>query len=132
MHTMFDFTTHVKGVEYLLSLALIAGYLIVWEALKPSPFRAIKETSRDDLAHLKLAGMPGTMKQIGRIVSAPFVGVFYIFMLPFTLVGAIAYAAYTAMAGKGEAFSWRPAEAYLAGRKKTKKNDAAGTASEKK
>jgi hypothetical protein len=31
------------------------------------------------------------------------------------------------IAGKGESFSWRPAEAYLSGKKKTKKQEAPDT-----
>jgi hypothetical protein len=127
MNSMFDFVTHVKGVEYILSLALIAGYLIVWEALKPKPFRTVRETGQEELVHLKQAGMPGTLKQIGRIVTAPFVGLFYIVTLPVGIFSALAYALYSGVAGKGESFSWRPAEAYLAGRKKTAKQDSSET-----
>jgi hypothetical protein len=36
----------------------------------------------------------------------------------------LAYAVVSGIAGKGEAFSWRPAEAYLSGKKKTKKQGA--------
>ncbi len=121
MNSMFDFVTHVKGIEYILSLALIAGYLIVWEALKPKPFRSVKEAGREDLEHLKQNGMAGTLKQVGRIASAPFVGLLYIVTLPIGMISALAYAI---IAGKGESFSWRPAEAYLAGRKKTKKQES--------
>lgn len=127
MNTMFDFVTQVKGVEYILSLALIAGYLVVWEVLKPKPFHTVKEASREDLAHMKQNGMSGILKQVARLISAPFVGLFYIVSLPFAMVSALAYAVYSGLAGKGEAFSWRPAEAYLAGRKKSKKQDAQET-----
>ena len=126
MNSMFDFVTHVKGIEYLLSLALIAGYLLVWEALKPRPFRAVKEVTQDDLAHLKKSGIPEAWKQVGRIVSAPFVGLAYIVMLPFIMVSALAYAVYSGIAGKEATFSWRPAEAYLTG-KKNKKQEASDT-----
>ncbi|HTF99189.1 MAG TPA: hypothetical protein VK654_01220 [Nitrospirota bacterium] len=129
MNTMFDFVTHVKGVEYLLSLALIAGYLLVWEALKPRPFKTVKEVSKDDLAYIKQNGQ--ALKQIGKLVSAPFVGLFYIVMLPFTMVSALAYAVYTGIAGKEAAFSWRPAEAYFTG-KKNKKDTAEANKTEKK
>ena len=127
MNTMFDFVTHVKGVEYLLSLGLIAGYLVVWEALKPKPFRAIKEAGRDDLAHLQRSGVPENLKLIGRIVSAPFIGLFYIAALPFTMVSALAYAVYSGIAGKEATFAWRPAEAYFLGKKNRKKNAAETT-----
>jgi hypothetical protein len=129
MNSMFDFVTHVKGIEYLLSLALIAGYLLVWEALKPRPFRTVKEATQDDLAHLKQSGM---WKQVGRIVSAPFVGLSYIVMLPFIMVSALAYAVYSGIAGKETTFSWRPAEAYLTGRKNKKQEAADANQAEKK
>ena len=32
MYTLVDFITHVKGIEYILSLAAIAGFLLFWEA----------------------------------------------------------------------------------------------------
>jgi hypothetical protein len=124
MNTMFDFVTHVKGVEYILSLALIAGYLIIWEVMKPKPFRTVKETSLDDMAHLKQTGLQATLRQVGKIAAAPFVGLFYIMTLPVAIFSALAYAVYTGIAGKGESFSWRPAEAYLAGKKKSKKQDS--------
>ncbi|HTG00432.1 MAG TPA: hypothetical protein VK654_07560 [Nitrospirota bacterium] len=124
MNTMFDFITHVKGVEYLLSLVLIAGYLLVWEVLKPRPFHAIREAGRDDLAHFKRSGVPAAVKQLGRIVSAPFVGLFYIVSLPFTMAGAVAYAVYAGLAGREAAFTWRPAEAYLTGKKNNRKSSA--------
>ncbi len=125
MNTMFDFVTHVKGIEYILSLALIAGYLLVWEALKPKPFWTVKEVGQEDLAHLKRS-MPETLKLAGRVASAPFVGLFYIVTLPFSMVSALAYAVYTGIAGKETAFSWRPAEAYLTG-KKNKKQEPSDT-----
>ena len=129
MNTMFDFVTHVKGVEYLLSLALIAGYLLVWEALKPRPFKTVKEVSKDDLAYIKQNGQ--TVKQIGRLVSAPFVGLFYVIMLPFTMVSALAYAMYNSIAGEQASFSWRPMEAYFTG-KRNKKDKAEANKTEKK
>ena len=132
MNTMFDFVTHVKGIEYILSLGLIAGYLIVWEALKPKPFRTVKEVGQEDLAHLKRRGMPEILKLAGRVVSAPFVGLFYIVTLPFSMVAALAYAVYTGVAGKAESFSWRPAEAYFTGKKNKKQEPSDTNQPEKK
>jgi hypothetical protein len=37
-------------------------------------------------------------------------------------ISALSYAVVSGIAGKGEAFSWRPAEAYLSGKKKTRKD----------
>jgi hypothetical protein len=123
MNSMFDFITHVKGVEYILSIALIAGYLLVWEALKPRPFRTVKETGREDLAHLKQTGMKNTLRLAGKIATAPFVGLMYIVLLPVGLVSAVTYSLVARVAGNSESFSWRPMEAYLSGKKKTKKHE---------
>lgn len=124
MNSMFDFVTHVKGVEYILSLALIAGYLLIWEALKPAPFRRVKETGQEDLEHIRQNGMKGTLKMAGKVAAAPFVGLLYIVLLPVGLVSALSYSLIAGVVGKNASFSWRPAEAYLSGQKKTKKHEA--------
>jgi hypothetical protein len=127
MNSMFDFITHIKGIEYILSLIFIAGFLLYWEVLKPKPFQKVKEIGQDDLAHVKETGMKDTLKLVGKIATAPFVGLLYVVLLPVGMVSALAYAVVSGIAGKGEAFSWRPAEAYLSGKKKTKKQGAPDT-----
>jgi hypothetical protein len=125
MNSMYDFVTHVKGVEYLLSLALIAGYLLVWEALKPRPFLKVKKVGQDDLEHIRQNGMKNMFKLLGKVASAPFVGLLYIILLPVGLISALSYSLIAGVAGKNASFSWRPAEAYLSGQKKTRKHDEA-------
>ena len=123
MNSMFDFITHVKGIEYILSLTFIAGYVLFWEVLKPRPFQKVKETGQEDLAYIKQNGMKSTLKLAGKIAAAPFVGLLYIILLPVGMVSALSYALVSGVAGKGASFSWRPAEAYLSGKKKTKKHE---------
>jgi hypothetical protein len=127
MNSMFDFITHVKGIEYILSLTFIAGFILYWEVLKPKPFQKVKETGKEDLEYVKQNGMKDTLKLAGKIATAPFVGLLYVVLLPVGMASALAYAVVSGIAGKGEAFSWRPAEAYLSGKKKTKKKDAPDT-----
>ena len=124
MNSMFDFITHVKGIEYILSLTFIAGYVLFWEILKPRPFQKVKETSQEDLAYVKQNGLKNTLKLAGKIAAAPFVGLLYVILLPVGLVSALSYAVVAGIAGKNTSFSWRPAEAYLSGKKKTRKHDA--------
>jgi hypothetical protein len=121
---MFDFITHVKGIEYILSLTFIAGFILYWEVLKPKPFKKVKETGKEDLEYVKQNGMKDTLKLAGKIAAAPFVGLLYIILLPMGFISALAYAVISGIAGKGEAFSWRPAEAYLSGKKKTRKQES--------
>ena len=124
MNSMFDFITHVKGIEYILSLTFIAGYVLFWEILKPRPFQKVKETGQEDLAYVKQNGLKNTLKLAGKIAAAPFVGLLYVILLPVGLVSALSYAVVAGIAGKNTSFSWRPAEAYLSGKKKTRKHDA--------
>ena len=124
MNSMFDFITHVKGIEYILSLTFIAGYVLFWEILKPRPFQKVKETGQEDLEYVKQNGMKNTLKLAGKIAAAPFVGLLYVILLPVGLVSALSYAVVAGVAGKNTSFSWRPAEAYLSGKKKTRKHEA--------
>ena len=121
MNTLFDFVTYVKGVEYGIALASIAGYMIFWEILKPRPFKTLLDTGKDDIASIKKAGREGNKRTLKNIVSAPFVGAFYLAMVPI----AFAYAASVSVFGESASFGWRPVEAYLAGRKNKKTKDKA-------
>ena len=126
MYTLVDFITHVKGVEYILSITAIAGFLIFWEVLKPRPFRTVVETGKDDLNHIEqTGGFKNVMKSVGKIAAAPFIGLAYIVMLPVGFFAALGIGAVNlgvkgiaSVAGKSATFEWRPMEAYLAGKKK--------------
>ncbi len=126
MFTMVDFVTHVKGIEYILSITAIAGFLIFWEVLKPRPFKTVVETGKDDLGHIEqTGGMKGIMKSVAKIATAPFVGLAYIVMLPVGFFAALGVGvvnlgmkAAAAVAGKSASFEWRPMEAYFSGKKK--------------
>jgi hypothetical protein len=123
MHTLFDFITHVKIVEYLISISAIAGFILIWEVLKPQPFKTLVKTGRDDIAYIREGGKQNAYKTMARIASAPFIGLAYVVALPFVFAYAIFSAAMGGLltaVGKEAAFGWRPAESYLAGRKKEK------------
>ncbi len=124
MHTLFDFITHVKGVEYIFSITFILAYIIYWEFLKPRPFKTVVDTGREDLAEMRATG--SLSSTIGKIATAPFVGLAYVVSLPFVFAYALFSAAagsILGMVGKEAAFGWRPAESYLSGRKKEKKEE---------
>ncbi len=128
MYTLVDFITHVKGIEYVLSLLAIAVFLVFWEVLKPKPFKTVVNTGKDDLEHVHEAGgFRSVLKSIGKIAAAPFIGLAYIVMLPIGFFVALAAAVVNlalkgvaAVAGKSMTFEWRPVEAYFAGKKKKK------------
>ncbi len=126
MHTLFDFITQVKGIEYLIAIAAIAGFIIFWELMKPRPFRGLIEAGRKDLQYLRSIGLGNIMKNVGKVVAAPFVGLAYVVMLPvlfvFAIMLAVAQGAARVM-GVSASFGWRPLEAYLSGKKARKKGE---------
>ncbi len=122
MNTLYDYLTHIKGVEYLISIGFIAAYIIYVEVLKPKPFKTLKEAGREDLDFVR-DHKDSTLTTIKRIVAAPFIGIGYVIMLPFAFAYAVGTAALNGilgMAGRSASFGWRPTEAYLAGKKKKK------------
>ena len=124
MHTLFDFITHIKGVEYLVAISAIGLYMLYWEMLKPKPFKSVVETSRDDMRHIRRMGYANAMKTIGKVMAAPFIGLAYIVALPLGFAYALGSAAVNGvltLAGREASFGWRPSEAYLSGKKKEKK-----------
>lgn len=130
MHTLVDFLTRVKGVEYILSVLTIAGFVLFLEVLKPAPFRSLRKLIGEDVAFLREEGFRSVMKTVGRAVAAPFIGLLYVIALPFLFVyylavelrGMAAERMATALdaVGASAVFGWRPSEAYLAGRKARK------------
>jgi hypothetical protein len=123
MHTLFDFMTHVKGIEYLVSVASIGLFMVFWEVLKPKPFATVVSTGKEDLTHLRQTG--GIMKYAGKIAAAPFIGAMYVVMLPvgFSLmvlseVVNLAVKGVSTLMGKDMSFDWNPVEAYFTGKKR--------------
>ncbi len=122
MHTMFDYITHIKGVEYLISIMFIAAYILYAEVLKPKPFRTLKESGKEDAEFIR-SNRSATFATIKKIVAGPFIGLAYVVSLPFVFAYALGTAALNGLlglAGRSVSFGWRPTEAYLAGKKKKK------------
>ena len=126
MHTLTDFTTHIKGVEYLISVLAITGFILFVEVLKPKPFRTLKNFINDDREHIRKEGTQSVMTSLKRLAAAPFIGAAYVLALPFVFTFAVARecagkAAEALDGAMGMAgFGWRPMEAYLGGKKAKK------------
>ncbi len=121
MNSFYDFLTHVKGVEYIISILFIAGYIIYAEVLKPKPFKTMVEAGRDDIEFIRKTGYGNTMRTVKKLAAAPFIGLTYIVALPFAFAFALFSTAVNGvlkLVGKEAAFGWRPMEAYLTGKKK--------------
>lgn len=130
MHTLIDFMTHVKGVEYVISVLAITGYVLYAEILKPKPFKSLKQSAGEDMRHMRSEGARSVLRTAGRLAAAPFIGLAYVIALPFvfaytlgaelTGMAAQAFGKAVGMAGRTASFGWRPVEAYLGGRKDKK------------
>jgi len=119
MHTLFDFITHIKTVEYLVALTAIAGFVLFWEVLKHRPFRSLKEAVREDVGELRRRGRSKLLADVAKIAAAPFIGLFYVVSLPFVFLaalGATAVGAVARLAGGSASMGWRPVEAYFDGK----------------
>lgn len=138
MHTLVDFITQVKGIEYILSVTFIGGFLLFWEILKPRPFATVVSAGKEDLAHLRQNGYRDTMKFAGKIAAAPFIGLVYIVMLPVGFFFVVLSEAVNLMVkgvstllGKDVSFQWRPMEAYFTGKKNKQTEANAGQSAKK-
>lgn len=135
MHTLFDFVTHIKGVEYIASLSFIAMYLVFTEFLKAKPFSTLLQAGKDDIDYIKSEESGHVFKTVTRVIAAPFIGMAYIVMLPFAfvyaLVRAIGESAYE-FVGRELSLGWRPVEAYLMGRKGKREKGKGSTKGEEK
>ncbi|MHB1024706.1 MAG: hypothetical protein ACYC24_03250 [Desulfobacteria bacterium] len=130
MHTLVDFLTRVKGVEYILSVLTIIGFILFLEVLKPAPFRSLRKLIGEDVEFLRKEGFRSVMRTVGRAAAGPFIGLLYVVSLPFLFVYTLAVelrgmaaegmAAALDAVGASAVFGWRPGEAYLAGRKARK------------
>src|SRR3989304_4645343 len=98
MNTLYDYLTHVKGVEYIISILFIAGYLLYAEMLKPKPFKTLKEAGKEDLDFIK-NNKSTTITTIKKIVAAPFIGLGYLVALPFAFAFAAGSAAFSGAMG---------------------------------
>jgi hypothetical protein len=91
--------------------------MLYWEALKPKPFKSVATIAKEDLDHIRETG--GTLKTVGKIAAAPFIGLAYVAILPFSFLFALGSAAVHGLVPEAT-FGWSPVRAYLAGRKKRK------------
>jgi len=138
MHTLVDFITQVKGIEYVLSILFIGGFLLFWEILKPRPFATVVSAGKEDLEHIKQNGYRETMKFAGKIAAAPFIGLMYIVMLPvgffFVLLSEavnLLVKGVSTLLGRDVSFEWNPVEAYFTGRKRKQAKADAGKSAKK-
>jgi hypothetical protein len=152
MHTIFDYVTQIKAAEYLIAVSAVLLFIVLWEVLKPQPFKAMINTAREDLKQIRTSGgFAGVLRTAGHVAAAPFIGLGYVIALPFVFLYAVGtvfvegiaraidtgaeWAGHTVVAG-GKAlarvlqvspsFDWHPQHAYFLGRKRRERADKEG------
>ena len=119
MDTLFDFTTKVKGVEYIIAISAIFSFILFLEILKNKPFKSIWDVGSEDLGYVKKHGLSPV-----RLLTALFRGIVYVISLPFAFflgIGAAFLNSLSKAAGESFVFTWRPIESYFSGRNKNRK-----------
>ena len=86
MYTLFDFITHIKGMEYIISLIFIAGYILFTESLKLTPFEGLIKGFRKNMEFVPKVGSKNSFKTLSRVIAAPLIGLTYIIAIPFLFV----------------------------------------------
>jgi hypothetical protein len=123
MNTLFDHTSYVNGMEYVLALLSIVGFVVLLEVFKKRPFMGLIESVVEDLRFVKGLGMKSNMRLAKQIAAAPFLAALYAASLPFLLLRGLGEALVGALT-PATSFGWSPIRAYFTGRKRAeKKND---------
>jgi hypothetical protein len=126
MYTLFDFITHIKGIEYIIAILFIVAYILYAEALKPMPFATLRRATRETRDQLRKMGYSKALAKLGKVIAMPLIGLAYVVALPFAFMYAIGSAIVAKAApgiSSGMIFGWRPSEAYLSGKKKAPRED---------
>lgn len=153
MYTLFDFVTQIKAAEYLIAVGAVGVFLVLWEVLKPQPFKSMISTAREDARQIgQSGGYAEVLRTAGHVIAAPFIGLGYIIALPFVfayavgsvvvetmlrvthaavgLLGRTALAvghAFGELLHVSPAFHWHPQQAYFLGRRRQRRKQQGGS-----
>jgi len=120
MHTLFDFITNVNGIQYILALLFIFGFIVFGELMKPKPFEGLAKAVAEDIRFIRAQEKAALIQLAKNAAMAPVYAVIYFASLPVLFVQGM-----TTVVGKGlvdvSAGGWNPVRAYFTGRKKAKK-----------
>ncbi len=118
MHnTLFDFLSASNGLQYIMALAFVAGFLVLWEVLmSPRPFKALAAALAEDLRYVRSLGIRGLGRRFKMTLEAAFIGAIYLAMLPVMFAQALGLSTMRGVVA-GASYSWSPVRAYFTGRK---------------
>ena len=120
MHTLFDFISKVNGIQYIIALLSIPGFIVFSEILKAKPFAGLRETVAEDLRFIKDQEKGERRQMVRNTVMAPIYFFTYLASLPVLFVQGMAEPVGRRI-GSMTSVGWSPVRAYFTGRGKKKK-----------
>ncbi len=124
MQTLFDYISTVNGIQYILMLAFIVGFILFLELLKPKPFAGLMKIAADDLVFVRKLSPEMRFRSIKRLCTAPIYGLLYIAAIPILFVHGVAVI-FSRVIAALTWVSWSPVRAYFRGARKTKRQESA-------
>ena len=120
MHnTMFDYLSATNGLQFLMAIAFVAGFLVLWEVLMSKrPFKAIFSVLSEDMKFAREMGAGGFAKLGRQTAQAAALTGMYLAAIPFLFMQAMGAATFRGVS-TGMEMGWSPVRAYFAGRKGT-------------
>ena len=121
MHTLFDFISQVNGVQYIIALLSIPGFIIFSEILKTRPFAGLQESVAEDVRFIKEQDKAERRQLVRNAVMAPVYFITYLASVPVLFVQGMAEPVGRRI-GAMTSVGWSPVRAYFTGRSKPKKS----------
>jgi len=126
MHTLYDFICQVNGIQYLLAILFIAGFIIFFEIFKPKPFMGLSRMINEDVSFVKEQGKSHNLQVVKNALTGSAYAMLYVVALPLLFMHGIAVLMsklFTSVTYIG----WSPVQAYFTGRRRAKKSPSKNT-----
>ncbi|NLI29051.1 MAG: hypothetical protein GX423_03125 [Nitrospiraceae bacterium] len=123
MYTLFDYISTVNGIQYVLMIAFIGGFIIFLELLKPRPFAGLMRIAADDIGFVRTQSPETRLRSIKRLCAAPVYALLYIAAIPVLFIHGVAVI-FSRVIMALTWVSWSPVRAYFRGSKKTKRTES--------
>ncbi len=121
MHTLYDFVSETNGIQYLLAVLSIVGFIIFIEIFKPKPFKGLSRMIDDDVVFVKEQGKSSNLQFIKNTLTGGAYAALYVAAIPLLFMHGVAVLMsrlFTSVSYIG----WSPVRAYFTGRNKAKKS----------
>lgn len=123
MHTLFDYISTVNGIQYLLMLTFIIGFILFLELMKPRPFAGLTRIAADDIGFFRTQSVETRLRSVKRLFVAPVYAMLYIAAIPVLFIHGVAVI-FSRVITALTWVSWSPVRAYFRGSRKIKRQES--------